>query len=129
MTDVVIHGHAILAPPYELGYGSYTYFAMNEVEANNILDDVRDENLHLQVVPAQLLLSDKSYADIKDALAEFCNTVESAGGLVFDAEEGSGLPAPKGADTWVDLADAYEKACAALHRTPVWDPEALEEDE
>ncbi len=55
----------------------------------------------------------------KKLLSEFCDVIDNAGGLTDD-EEGSGLPAPVGSPSWIDLAGVYENACADLGRSPVW---------
>jgi len=57
---------------------------------------------------------------IKTYLSAFCDVIDNAGGLTDD-EEGTGLPAPVGAPSWIDLAEAYENACAALGREPKYE--------
>ncbi len=54
---------------------------------------------------------------IRAALDEFCANIDATGGLTRGEE---GLPVPCGDPEWLDMADTYLKACAALGRTPVW---------
>jgi hypothetical protein len=53
----------------------------------------------------------------KAALEEFVSAIEVTGGVKADPE-GSGLHVPVGDEEWVDLGEAYLKACAALGRKP-----------
>ena len=52
----------------------------------------------------------------KEALWEFIDTVEDAGGVVWEPSCGW---APEGDPAWTDLGDAYAQACRALGRTPL----------
>jgi len=63
----VVKGYAILhgVLATHLGYGTYTYFTLNQEEAEGILDDVREEQPDMRVVPAELYLP--PLADVPDA--------------------------------------------------------------
>ena len=54
--------------------------------------------------------------DLEQALAQFVEAIEATGGV---AREVSGLLAPVADPEWVDLGEAYARACAALGREPV----------
>ena len=61
----------------------------------------------------------------REALDALIATIEATGGCVRD--EG-GFLAPAGEPDWIDLADAYLAACAALGRTPLVEgPEEAED--
>lgn len=104
-----------------LGYDKYTYFSMCKDTLEAIMDDVKDEHPYLKIVPVEMLFRNPGNKEMLSrsltALQDFVDCVEAAGGLVPDPE-GSGLSGLKGADDWIDLADAYEKACAVLGKEP-----------
>jgi hypothetical protein len=51
------------------------------------------------------------------ALVSFIGTIEATGGCSCE----DGLLVPVGDPDWIDLADAYLRACAAIGRTPLID--------
>jgi len=53
---------------------------------------------------------------VKDALVEFCDDIDQAGGLVLHGEGQHYVPAAS--DDWIDLGTTYLKACKALGRKP-----------
>lgn len=118
---VTIKGYAIVMDGPDSrqvpGYGDYTYFALSDGSAEDILDDVREEHPELRVVPAELVLRHPGDATLQSALESFVRCVETAGGLVPDSE-GSSMPGLNGAEDWIDLAEAYESACAVLGKKP-----------
>lgn len=59
----------------------------------------------------------KQKTAIREALEEFAGTIDATGGVI---QERSGLCSPAADRGWVDLGEAYLKACAALRRTPKW---------
>jgi hypothetical protein len=62
---------------------------------------------------------------VRAALDDFIETIEATGGCV--QEEGESL-GPAGDPDWIDLADAYLRACAAIGRTPLIDRTEGEEE-
>ena len=63
-----------------------------------------------------------SESNLTHALMDFCETIESTGGLMLDPENGVDY-VPKADDEWIDLADSYLKDCKALGRKPMIDEE------
>lgn len=59
----------------------------------------------------------KSVTAMRDALLDFVSTIETTGGIQSDPE-GPGTDVPVGDTEWVDLAESYKAACAALGRAP-----------
>ena len=55
-------------------------------------------------------------AELRAALDTFIDTIEATGGCVRDQD---GHVAPEGDPDWIDLGEAYVRACAALGRTPL----------
>ncbi len=51
-----------------------------------------------------------------NALAEFCDTIEDTGGVKKDDK---GYHVPVADEDWIDLGEAYMRACDALGRKPV----------
>lgn len=54
------------------------------------------------------------------ALLEFIEAVEATGGVIV---QGDGLHAPVADLDWVDVGEAYVRACAAMNRIPQGDTE------
>ena len=52
---------------------------------------------------------------MEKALKDFVGTIDATGGIRYGADKTS---YPVGDEEWIDLADAYETACAALGRKP-----------
>lgn len=84
-------------------------------------------NEALDLPPLEVLRSDAQEVEgtpeesdpQQQALKEFVGTVEAAGGLF----EGGPLPVPKADPGWVDLAQAYLRACEALGKEPMIEKE------
>lgn len=53
--------------------------------------------------------------DAEKALTALCDTIEATGGVKLNED---GTYSPEGEPDWIDLADAYLIACAALDRSP-----------
>jgi len=53
---------------------------------------------------------------MRNALVEFCQTIENTGGVVRDSK---GRVWPVGDPNWLDLGFAYMRACLALSRKPM----------
>ncbi len=54
---------------------------------------------------------------VRNALENFCGTIEATGGVFQDPETLHWYPC--GDPTWFDLGDAYLVACEALGRKPM----------
>lgn len=52
----------------------------------------------------------------RDALKEFVDCVDATGGIIIDP---SGHHAPVVDEDWIDIGEAYYKACIALGRDPL----------
>jgi hypothetical protein len=59
--------------------------------------------------------SDMDQAAMRPALDAFIETIEATGGCVRNED---GLVSPEGDPDWIDLGDAYVRACTAIGRTP-----------
>jgi hypothetical protein len=57
---------------------------------------------------------------LRAALREFVHTIDATGGVL---QLPSGLCAPCADEDWIDLGEAYLKACRALKRTPMFSDE------
>jgi len=85
--------------------------AVQHLIDNGLLTGVDDElnEVHVDVKP----FDGKCNNSPSMALMQFVNTIENTGGLENDGVS------PVGDPEWIDLGDAYVKACAALDRKPM----------
>lgn len=54
----------------------------------------------------------------EEALLDLCNTIEATGGVIAYHDGTHGCAGDR---DWIDLADSYLRACAALGREPMID--------
>ena len=67
-------------------------------------------------------LAKSKQAQVKEALVDFCDDIDAAGGIRPNPEDpGSGQVVPVADDEWIDLADTYLRACRALGRKPKYE--------
>jgi hypothetical protein len=62
---------------------------------------------------------------VRKALDGFIETIEATGGCVQDE---TGSLGPAGDPDWIDLAEAYVRACTAIERTPLMERTEDEEE-
>jgi hypothetical protein len=65
---------------------------------------------------ANVTAEDGAAGPMRAALTALVSTIDATGGVLVDE---NGAAAPCGDEDWLDLADAYLKACAALGRAPL----------